>query len=779
MAADKDMRLPAVYPNYTYTTDGKFYRSMMEEEHEILPADTREYVEDETEETDTKTVSEQNEEAVSSDEVVLTENEENTGKGTTDANDPAISKQWFHDTIDTFNAWKVTKGAGVKVAVLDSGINTKHIEFANRLEAVNKVTTVLGVNGAEDNYGHGTHVAGIIGAAANNASGGVGVAPEVSILSVKVLDNGGITGLPTTGSTADICAGINYAAEQGARVINMSLGGLSDATDIILQETITNAADKGIAIVAAAGNSTSDNKKVKVMPACADGVIAVSSTTPANELAWYSNYGLIDVAAPGGAANGNDAESIWSASLAVKNGYEYMDGTSMASPVAAGAAALVVASDSSLTHDRAGANKIADKLKSTAVNIGNKNNYGAGLVNASAAVGAISIYSKTGTFDVVSKKSIQLLAKYSSKDKVTWSVSDTAAATISKSGRLKAGVVAQKTTVSVTAAIGNASDTVTVTIYPQVGAIKSLSDKSITLDFYGNSGKTAVFKVQCDTPYTFKSSNSKVAVVNKNGVIRGVANGAATITATAVGGKKATMKVKVTGTPYKISKVVPAQSKLEKMGEAFKTTYLAYLFNIPYSKDCSVVSAGKSIKLKAVAEWPYTTSSNKKLEWSCSNVKTVNDQMSSDMSVRNGVVKVSKNIDTPIYGEVTAKSSANSAMNCVVASKAMKSFHFGNEMIIFKVKNSTSASVTAGGTTDVEYTIIVPSKADVRSQAFNPYPYIVSTDESVATADLYGYNKITGTFIVQVKGNKAGKCKIYLYSMDGAYKKATINVTVN
>ena len=233
--------------------------------------------------------------------------------------DPAISDpqwwpfQWHHDVINSYEAWGVTTGSSnVTVAVVDSGV-AGHEDIA-RLGSVD-----IG-RGTSDIVGHGTHVAGIIAGSLGNGLGGAGVAPGVSILSVKVTyDEDG------NYHDADLAKGIRAAVDNGADIINMSLGGVWPNSAV--ESAINYALDNGVTVLAAMGN---DGSNAVRYPAAYNGVIAVSATDPTGQRAYYSNHGSwADVSAPG--------SDIYST---VPDGYAYMEGTSMACPVAAGVCAL-------------------------------------------------------------------------------------------------------------------------------------------------------------------------------------------------------------------------------------------------------------------------------------------------------------------------------------------------------------------------------------------------------------------------------------------------------
>ncbi len=246
-------------------------------------------------------------------------------------NDPFMDKQWAEEKINAPEAWgQNINASGVTVAVLDTGVDYRHPEFGGRV--------LKGWNFADNNadvmdrFGHGTHVAGIIGAAGNNGVGVAGVAWNVRILAIKVLGDNG------QGSTAAVVNGIKYAADMGAKIINMSLGSPDTTIDPALSAAIKYANQKGVIVIAAAGNNHGEVGS----PANDPGAIAVSSTSKFlfwEYLSWFSNRGSkVEVAAPGG--------GIWStvpldANRTGATGYAKLSGTSMAAPFVAGEAALI------------------------------------------------------------------------------------------------------------------------------------------------------------------------------------------------------------------------------------------------------------------------------------------------------------------------------------------------------------------------------------------------------------------------------------------------------
>lgn len=227
---------------------------------------------------------------------------------------------WNMFAVGAPSAWLKTKGKGIKVAVLDTGIDPDHRDLAGNVKA--HVDFTGSRHGSEDVQGHGTHCAGVIGAMENDL-GMVGVAPEVELYSAKVLGDNG------SGGYDSIVKGIRWAMEMGVDVISMSLGS-SSKPPAFVHQAIKDAYNKGIVLVAATGN---ENSPV-CWPAAFDEVIAVSAVDQVLQRAKFSNYGIQnEIAAPG-----VDIVSTY------KNGtYARLSGTSMATPLVAGAVALIIA----------------------------------------------------------------------------------------------------------------------------------------------------------------------------------------------------------------------------------------------------------------------------------------------------------------------------------------------------------------------------------------------------------------------------------------------------
>lgn len=276
--------------------------------------------------------------------------------------------------VDAVEAWVKTTGAGIRVAVLDTGVTSSHDDISSQVvERVNYSDAATG----EDKYGHGTHVAGII-AAIKDTVGVSGVCPDCDILDGKVLNDQG------SGSTSSIAKGIGWAVDNEAKVINMSLG--QRVSSRTLEIAVNNAWKAGAVIVAAAGNA---GTQAKIYPGAYANVIAVAATDNKNVKASFSTYGKwVDVAAPGVSVYSTfpNGSFVLGTQNNRSHGYDIASGTSMASPIVAGVAALVWS-----TSAGAGNASVRDKVESSA----DENIYGTGmywangLVNACDAVGCV------------------------------------------------------------------------------------------------------------------------------------------------------------------------------------------------------------------------------------------------------------------------------------------------------------------------------------------------------------------------------------------------------
>lgn len=284
------------------------------------------------------------------------------------SNDPQFAggDQWSLAKIEAPLAWDTTVGSsGVVIAVIDSGVSAGHPDLNGKVLA--GYDFFNNDADASDDNGHGTAVAGIAAAATNNGIGMAGISWNSPILPVKVL------GADGSGSYSAIANGITWAADRGARVINLSLGGTSSSRT--LQSAVDYAWNRNCLLIAAAGNN---GNSIAFYPAACRNVVAVSATDSSDRRPSWSNYGTyVDVSAPG----------VSVLTLYGANSYASWNGTSFASPVTAGVVSLMAAANPSLSN--AG---VVDALLKNSDDIGTAGYdvyYGYGRVNARKAVAAV------------------------------------------------------------------------------------------------------------------------------------------------------------------------------------------------------------------------------------------------------------------------------------------------------------------------------------------------------------------------------------------------------
>lgn len=291
-------------------------------------------------------------------------------------NDTAFDQQYGLQTIQAPTAWDIIKGKGVKVGIIDTGIDLNHVDLQGKVAAGKDFMSDGDPDASvQDKNGHGTHVAGIISAATNNAKGVAGGCPDCKLIIAKALD--GSPGSVARGTTDVISEAIIWATNRGAKVINTSLsveenGNFTCEAYMELKDAIDYAFDKGVVVVAAAGN---DGNASPHFPAAFENVISVANTDKNDQKYKTSNYGAdwVDIAAPG--------TDILSTVISQK-AYDFMTGTSMASPHVAAVAALLWANGAKSNSD------VIDRLQASSDNIkGTGNNWKYGRVNAANAVG--------------------------------------------------------------------------------------------------------------------------------------------------------------------------------------------------------------------------------------------------------------------------------------------------------------------------------------------------------------------------------------------------------
>ena len=274
--------------------------------------------------------------------------------------------QWNLTQIEASKGWNFSGGEDVIIAILDTGVDPNHLDLNDKI--------LKGFNAFDesdefsDSHGHGTHVAGVAAALTNNVTGIAGVSWKSRILPVKVLNEKG------EGSSYEVAKGIYWAVENGAQVINMSLGDYYDAE--VLYDAIRFAYNNDVVLIAASGN---DNVEDPMYPAQYDEVLTVAAVDDARNRAFFSNYGQhVDVSAPG----------THIPSLFPDNNYVVMSGTSMAAPHVTGLAGLIRALRPDLSNEQ-----VYDVIRSTAHDLGTAGHdpyYGHGEIDVAKALQSIA-----------------------------------------------------------------------------------------------------------------------------------------------------------------------------------------------------------------------------------------------------------------------------------------------------------------------------------------------------------------------------------------------------
>ena len=301
--------------------------------------------------------------------------------------DPLIGDQWALDQVGATCAWQSTTGSrDIIVAIVDSGVDLQHPDFADRI--LPGYDFVDDDPDASDENGHGTNVAGIVAATLDNAEGIAGLAPGVSILPVRVMDASG------RGSEEAIAAGVRFSAEQGARVINLSLGSTlvlsAEEESELVKQAIRDAIAGGAVVVVAAGNDfvPFPNSIAGETP----DAMVIAALDPNDQKADFSNSGpWISVGAPGvQILSAMPTYEVFLTSDELpraerfRNDYDYMSGTSQATPYVAALAALLLSADPALTPA-----EVREQIERTAVDISSINpdvEIGSGRIDACAAL---------------------------------------------------------------------------------------------------------------------------------------------------------------------------------------------------------------------------------------------------------------------------------------------------------------------------------------------------------------------------------------------------------
>ncbi len=250
--------------------------------------------------------------------------------------DSVVGEQWALPNIKAFEAWDITTGGEITIAILDTGVSSSHPDLAGKV--LPGYDFFNGDGDASDDEGHGTYVAGVAAANSDNGTGIAGICWGCKILPVKVLNSRG------QGDDATIATGIRWAADQGARIISMSLGGPEDTQ--VLRDAVAYAHERNVLLVAASGNGHAEGN-VPNYPAAYPYVLAVSASTVNDRVTGFSTTGdFVDIAAPG--------VGLWSTLWTQREGDTYgaANGTSAACPHVAGAAGLALTLRPDLSADQ-------------------------------------------------------------------------------------------------------------------------------------------------------------------------------------------------------------------------------------------------------------------------------------------------------------------------------------------------------------------------------------------------------------------------------------------
>ncbi|MBN2147434.1 MAG: S8 family serine peptidase [Anaerolineales bacterium] len=307
-------------------------------------------------------------------------------------NDPSYNKQWAHPLTGSPTAWNTTTGSSsMVIAIIDTGIDEAHPDLSSKIVA--GYDFVDDDTNPHDTNGHGTHVAGIAAATGNNGVGIAGTNWQARIMPIRVLGTNG------SGWSSDITDGITWAHQHGAKVLNLSLGGPTYSQ--AMQDAVNGAYNAGSLVVAAMGNERDDSPPSPTSyPAAYNHVMAVAATNPADHYSYYSNYGShCDISAPGGELYYlHDPDGIYSTmptysvnlnGYGYSQNYDFLQGTSQASPFVAGAAALLWTVAPTLTNDQ-----IQAAFQNTAKDLGTAGwdqDYGHGRIDLAAAFAAYAL----------------------------------------------------------------------------------------------------------------------------------------------------------------------------------------------------------------------------------------------------------------------------------------------------------------------------------------------------------------------------------------------------
>lgn len=643
-------------------------------------------------------------------------------------NDPLLKQtnanyQWQHAMVGSANAWNAGyTGSGIKIAILDTGVTAQ--TDLNVVGSFNMTSS----GSAGDGQGHGTHVAGLAAAKANNGTMGAGIAPGASIINIKVLGDDG------SGKASWIMAGINKAVSQGADIINMSLGGnlYSKAYETVVE----NAYKRGVAVFAAAAN---DGSKAKAYPAAYKGAIAIGAVQQNKARTYFSNYGSwVKFSAPG-----------WKLSSLPKSGSSpvVMSGTSQATPVVSGTAAVILSADANIRAKKGKARVDALVSKMNKGKIAG-NGGAAGIVSLPKALGiplstatpkAPTFAAKSGTKFPAERASIVIKA-YSKADRIYYSVNGKAPAY--KNGVLT-NAIEYKGAIS-------------------IGGQKKVTVQAIAVNSCGKVSKTA------KASYTFEPLVSGIAISGDNVVIQGKST---TLKATVIPDYAKTKAVTWSSSDSKAVKVSSSgkvsATKDAQIGKTYTITAAAKdksgkkaTFNITVKKEAEIKAVSFSKKSDTVTRGSKDVSYNAgallkvdkadktagkvtDVKWSVSNTKTASVNA-------NGVVTALR------PGKVTVKAAAKDG------SGKSTSFTLTIKQQVTKITVQGLDKLSAGKSTKLTAALNDGSKEKAPSSKEVTWTISPSGTETGVTVD-----KKSGT-VKASKKVKAGNYTITAAAADGS-----------
>ena len=556
--------------------------------------------------------------------------------------------QYQFDAVNVMKAWKLLKEKGytkTKIGVMDTGVDSLHEDLKKNLKEYVRISEGIVKKGVADPDEHGTHVSGIMAATYGDGKGGSGIAtgPDNDMAELYVAgvqdDDGNI-------NDVDMIRAIEYFKEKGVKVVNMSLGGYS--YDDHIHKAMKAAYDAGITLIAASGNDDTDKDS---SPSSFKEVLSVNSSDSDNQTSYFSNYGFTsDISAPGSTIP----------STVPGDRYVAYSGTSMASPVVAGVASLVLSANKDLTPRQVyniicgTANKSMLKGK-----VFDDRQYGYGVVDAYAAVKAAydmkehpsdkvdSIFAKNKTITVQKgyESALETLV-IPATSTATWSSSDENVATVNEDGYVKGISVGHAT---ITAKAGDKETNISVNVAENVlpdkleilKAKKIISVGEMDVAFVNVAPDEALVK-----EFYATSSNPEVAVAYSNYGVKGIKPGKATITLKTINGIEE--KYEVTVKPA--VSVVKFTKKTDKVKVGSKFKFEAVALNASGKQDVAVKGVEWSVTDTRLAKIDKKTG-----ELTAKKAGKVFVKVTSKGLAEDGKKKISKILKVELTGRSKAK----------------------------------------------------------------------------------------------------------------------------